>query len=403
LDAISDPVTLNRLVNYCALDVKATHELLTILLPKFLAKCPHPASFAGMMHMVKGFLPITKDWVAFVNEAESKCNEYQSLIEKRLLTLARKALSTDSTKIISDPWLKNLDWEVSKSRRKDQLPFDANSNHTIRKELALAPKWYKDFWDSKLKRIRLTTSKRASPYLLKLHWNGYPLYYSSLYGWTYRVPKANLDVSGLSSVLEFSSDPSSEAYDPVASIDDSHIYLRIPHPEGEGKNCGNPLAKNYLAAFENGTLSSEYPDAKEILGLNAQCSYWVSARQRIKDQFVVWNDSSKSLVGDVCAPDGSEVGVILPQSIPMGTVTRRAVEATWMTAANAKSDRIGSELKSLIKSPKGYRFIGADVDSQELWIASLLGDAQFGIHGASAIGFMTLQGTKSMKTVDRYF
>jgi DNA polymerase gamma 1 len=69
-----------------------------------------------------------------------------------------------------------------------------------------------------------------------------------------------------------------------------------------------------------------------------------------------------------------------------------------MTAANAKENRIGSELKSLIKAPKGYRFVGADVDSQELWIASLLGDAQFGIHGASAIGFMTLQGTKHLKT-----
>ena len=82
----------------------------------------------------------------------------------------------------------------------------------------------------------------------------------------------------------------------------------------------------------------------------------------------------------------------------MGTVTRRAVESTWMTAANAKSNRIGSELKSLIQAPDGYKFVGADVDSQELWIASLLGDAQFGIHGATPIGFMTLQGTRSLKT-----
>lgn len=45
-------------------------------------------------------------------------------------------------------------------------------------------------------------------------------------------------------------------------------------------------------------------------------------------------------------------------------------------------DRIGSELKSMIRSPPGYCFVGADVDSQELWIASLLGDAQFAqIHG----------------------
>jgi DNA polymerase gamma 1 len=69
-----------------------------------------------------------------------------------------------------------------------------------------------------------------------------------------------------------------------------------------------------------------------------------------------------------------------------------------MTSANAKANRIGTELKSKIRAPKDYVFVGADVDSQELWIASLLGDSQFGIHGATAIGFMTLQGSKSLKT-----
>lgn len=39
----------------------------------------------------------------------------------------------------------------------------------------------------------------------------------------------------------------------------------------------------------------------------------------------------------------------------------------------------------MIQAPPGYHFIGADVDSQELWIASLLGDAQFAkMHGELA-------------------
>lgn len=79
----------------------------------------------------------------------------------------------------------------------------------------------------------------------------------------------------------------------------------------------------------------------------------------------------------------------------MGTVTRRAVEKTWLTASNAKDKLVGSELKSLVKAPEGWCFVGADVDSQELWIGSLLGDAQFGWSGSSALGWMTLQGTKS--------
>ena len=47
-----------------------------------------------------------------------------------------------------------------------------------------------------------------------------------------------------------------------------------------------------------------------------------------------------------------------------------------------QEDRVGSELKGMIQSPPGYHFVGADVDSQELWIAAILGDAYFkGLHG----------------------
>ena len=47
-----------------------------------------------------------------------------------------------------------------------------------------------------------------------------------------------------------------------------------------------------------------------------------------------------------------------------------------------KEFRVGSELKGMVQAPKGYNIVGADVDSQELWIASLLGDSYFtGMHG----------------------
>ena len=47
---------------------------------------------------------------------------------------------------------------------------------------------------------------------------------------------------------------------------------------------------------------------------------------------------------------------------------------------------VGSELKAQVVAPPGWRFVGADVDSQELWISALLGDAQFGVHGATGMG-----------------
>ena len=49
----------------------------------------------------------------------------------------------------------------------------------------------------------------------------------------------------------------------------------------------------------------------------------------------------------------NKYGVMLPMVVTAGTITRRAVERTWMTASNAYEDRIGSELKSMIEAPPG--------------------------------------------------
>ena len=66
---------------------------------------------------------------------------------------------------------------------------------------------------------------------------------------------------------------------------------------------------------------------------------------------------------------------------------------------NQQKNRVGSELKAMINCPDGYHFVGADVDSQELWIASLFGDSHYSsIHGSTAIGWMTLQGKRSDNT-----
>lgn len=74
-------------------------------------------------------------------------------------------------------------------------------------------------------------------------------------------------------------------------------------------------------------------------------------------------------------------GAILPQVIAAGTISRRAVEPLWLTASNAEAGRLGSEIKAMIQSPPGYSIVGADVDSQEMWIASLIGDAIEGFQG----------------------
>ncbi|KAJ3146350.1 DNA-directed DNA polymerase gamma mip1 [Geranomyces michiganensis] len=395
-----------ELLTYCATDVEITHRLFRALLPKFLQKCPHPASFAGMLHMGKGYLPISRDWDKYCELAEKKYDEYQDDISAKLLAIAKDALEDGAAeRWKDDPWLRNLDWEVkavrmTKPKIKNGVVIQEARPHRGQKAGGGKPKWFADLIETGETEPRITLSKRVAPYLLKLKWNGFPVFWTKTYGWTYGVPKkdaSGAQISGTPCRFSSSKEKESESdpYDPLARPDTTSYY-RVPHPRGEGYNCGSPLSKSYISAFEDNTLSSHYDKAKNILAQNAECAYWKSAKQRVHDQFKYWK--AHELDDNARAANGSEYGVILPQSIVMGTVTRRAVERTWMTAANAKKNRIGSELKSQVQAPAGYKIVGADVDSEELWIASLLGDAQFLIHGATAIGFMTLQGTKKQGT-----
>ncbi|CAH2002372.1 unnamed protein product [Acanthoscelides obtectus] len=115
------------------------------------------------------------------------------------------------------------------------------------------------------------------------------------------------------------------------------------------------------------------------------------------DQMVVWlnkQDLPKELQEST-----DNFGAIIPQVVVCGTLTRRAVESTWMTASNAHPERIGSELRAMVQAPPGYNIVGADVDSQELWIASVIGDSRHAaMHGCTPLGWMTLSGNKSEGT-----
>ena len=96
-------------------------------------------------------------------------------------------------------------------------------------------------------------------------------------------------------------------------------------------------------------------------------------------------------------------GWILPKMCVHGTLTRRATENTWLVATNAQTKAIGTELKCMIRAPDGFKFVGADVDSEELWIAALIGDSSCGGegvkgHGVTPLGWMVVAGDKKDKT-----
>ena len=347
----------------------------------------------GLPHLRSGRLtsndPILAELLAMGDRSEAT--------QKSIIRLAEANLPNGSSRGL-DPWLSQLDWSVPRAKKvkKAKLPP------------VIWPKWYWDLTapnkDLPPGTVDITIRTRFAPLLLKLSWQGWPLFRSREHGWIFRVP-ANEEFTSRTKPLVFEKEEDAELAavnkeqnpSPKSQEASSFYFYKLPHKDGEKANVGNPLAKTFITYSQDGTMTSPDATAKDALDLNAQCSYWISVRDRVLKQMVVWQNGSRDL-GFRTGSEKGKWGVILPQVITMGTVTRRAIEKTWLTASNAKKNRVGSELKAMVQAPDGYAIVGADVDSEELWISSVMGDAQFGAHGATAIGWMTLEGTKAAKT-----
>ncbi|KAH9926851.1 gamma DNA-directed DNA polymerase [Amylocystis lapponica] len=536
-------------LNYCSNDVAVTHAVFSKTLPAFLAACPSPVSFAGILTMGSSLLTVNQEWEAYLVNAERTYKDLEDKVKARLLDLAHQAKELIvNEKWKDDVWLSQLDWTpkvVGKSR--GILPHESTEVEVSdpssvglpdrdRQPLAVPeqiPAWYREFltagplssrayssaekwhWiangtitrlptarDTKtatvlgprhgipafksgsltsndndlaiaissgaispeiLSRIvtlakqtsemnaeqaaqdawlrqldwtlvearigdaasepqrkparthrapakakpppakkdcapgtlDLTVRNRFAPLLLRLSWQGWPLFHSREHGWTFRVSRA-ANFETRMTALSFG-DAADNALQ-EAALSGGFVFYKLPHKDGEKANVGSPLGKTFMKFAQDGTLTSPGTEAQDALDMNAQCSYWISARDRVLKQMVVWQDRRVDIGVPPLADARKKWGIILPQVITMGTVTRRAIEKTWLTASNAKANRVGSELKAMVRAPDGYAIVGADVDSEELWISSVMGDAQFGLHGATAIGWMTLEGTKAAGT-----
>lgn len=404
LDIIRD--NFDEVVNYCAKDVGTTHKIYQKTLPEFLQVCPHPVSFAGLRHMSSGILPTDSTWYDYISISEKMYIEGRNTIEAKLNELANEAveLRFDLDKAKKDPWLSQLDWEITEQKfKKDGSPYK-------NQKLPGFPAWYRDLYSAKEGKLIITIRSRLTPLLLRLSWEGHPVIWHDHYGWCFKAPFTDferlrelnyIDLPHFEKTRkltkeEFIEMGKSGEFSKLSKFDeamffkedlkDNPVYFRVPNSIGPEHRTTLLMAKEFSTPFEKGILKSDNPLAQDAIKLNASCSYWISSRERIQSQFVVDK------------PESGPYSLIVPQIVPMGTVTRRAVEKTWLTASNAKKSRIGSELKSKIKAPPGYCFVGADVDSEELWIASLVGDSMFKIHGGTAIGWMTLEGSKNEGT-----
>ncbi|KAL2727012.1 hypothetical protein V1478_007290 [Vespula squamosa] len=316
------------------------------------------------------------------------------------------------------------------------------------------PAWYRKLCPKKTKNEdenwepgpqNISTSMQITPKLLNLTWENYPLHYIKEHGWGILVPfnddpdiETKLPLKQLLNQYPLSKPTNCEGSTDDAMLilneeiekdlykrefwkhkkknttdyktkykgtgiwcdiilDNCCYFFKLPHKNGINFNVGNPLAKDFLNKFSDNILAGLDSSATRILKIARKLSYWRNNRDRIMSQLVVWFEKH-------CLPSNlkkynTQFGAIVPQVVVCGTLTRRAVEPTWMTASNAHVERIGSELRSMVQAPPGYNIVGADVDSQELWIASIIGDAYHKkLHGATPFGWMTLIGNKSNET-----
>lgn len=375
-------------------------------------------------------------------------------LKKPKTKIVKKKKSKDSQKCKEEEVAadETEEQEYERMQKEFQLLMETKSDLPKRAPwLAGYPLWYRKLCkkptteDWQPGPTEIGTGMQIAPKLLSLCWEGYPLHFIREHGWGFLVPfneekddncdetkpkipldelvkkcpvmDTNKSASSNESDAAFlklskdvelelgrkdyyskaKKDPTNGLYKGTGvwcniELENSCWFFRLPHKNGVNNRVGNPLARDFLIKFSENVLAGDNVTAERVIKIARMMSYWRNNRDRIVNQMVVKREASEDA-------DVSTDAAIIPLVVTCGTLTRRAMEPTWMTASNAQLERIGSELRSMVQAPAGYRFVGADVDSQELWIASVLGDAnEAGIHGATPFGWMTLNGVKSNGT-----
>nr|CDS27540.1 DNA polymerase subunit gamma [Hymenolepis microstoma] len=203
------------------------------------------------------------------------------------------------------------------------------------------------------------------------------------------------------------------ATDTVNPVIPTCWFCPLPNEAGTGLPVGSPLSKPFQVHIAAGRLHSASLDAEggpdntadQILRDRIRASFWQSYSKRVCTQMYVFLEknmlppSIQAALEEVSSNGNlRRYGAIVPQVIAAGTISRRAVEPLWLTASNAEAERLGSEIKAMVQAPPGFCLVGADVDSQEMWIASLIGDSVIGFQGGTPYGWMTLEGSKAKGT-----
>ena len=103
---------------------------------------------------------------------------------------------------------------------------------------------------------------------------------------------------------------------------------------------GSVLTESYRRHMDTGDMHAATPTLhhtlETLMSVAAKQTYWTSARKRVKDTIVasVGDDDDVTIEEDDAIQRGSGGMAVVPQLCVAGTVTRRASEKLWLTAAN---------------------------------------------------------------------
>jgi DNA polymerase gamma 1 len=341
---------LTDAVDYAVKDAFYTAELFQALWPKYLDATPSPVALCGHYHLNGSIIPLVPDWEEWIQNVEKTFEEHNAEMTKLCQDLVWQYYDEWRDHyfaepgmvekwIAKDPWLSQLNWEVK----------------TVKGKYAHIPKWVRPFIKDRDEHIGVKSD--LSHLLLKLTWEGSPMVKTEDMGWCYH--------------------------------NEEGVLTKIPHPKGAGANVGGVLSKDFVDDMKVGRLNSELPEAKRALEIANAVSYWTSVRKRVMDRIFI----------SAANPHGADALVTLPEILCHGTVTRRTVESLMVTMCSTKNWRIGTELKSRVQAPDGWKIVGADFDGQEMQIASIYSDKWEGGHvGCSPFGYNVLSGSKEAGT-----
>lgn len=327
---------LEPLLKYALNDSIVTAELFAAIADKYVKHTSLTTLVAHLLLSVS-VVPLAKDFYEWRDNCQAAFDATADEMQNVFVDLANgyyQAWLDGKLDESTDPWLSQLSWKIVGYCNENPVP-----------------EWYHE-----VRTTRLTTKKAIAAYLAKVTWDGKPVRKTKTQGWCY------LEADG--------------------------TLKKVPHPKEPGSNVGGLFTFDFLPYVEQGLLSSADGNAKRLIELNFERSWWITAGKRIYGMAI--RRSTNPL-------NGQSILVCAPQVVPHNTVSYRTGESLLLTLPSRVKPKIGYELKSKIEAPPGWCINPYDFDSQELQVLSAYADR--GLHsGHAPFSVTVLVGSKHKGT-----